>query len=104
MTLDGKYLEEASQRTFAERARTLYGADQIADCIAVLELDGNLYLLCASVLEYSGKWHIAQFGGNLSQFLNLMPAWMGLVPLSIEGADEWGVDVEMIRTLMAGLQ
>ena len=97
LAIDDSYFDKNTQSRFAEGAK-ICGADRLTDCIAVFEIDGNLYLLCLNALEYDGAWFLGT-GTNLPYFMSLGYGWMGFVPLSVMGA-EAGIDVDVFRQMI----
>jgi hypothetical protein len=79
-----RFYDERTQSVLDEMAK-LGGADRAASCIAVFEINENTYLQCMDAYEYSGKWYIAQMGGQLGRSIEaavkLTQNLQGLLPL-----------------------
>ena len=77
-----KYFGEMNQENILKQ-NIHTGADSIGECIAFFEINGNMYSLFLSTLEYNGKWYVRSFSGNNFSSLSSMAAYMvGLVPVS----------------------
>jgi hypothetical protein len=71
------------------------GADDLTSCAAMFELDGEMYLFCADVANYAGKWSIEQLGGSIERYLHVdaesltLENYGGIVPLTNELFEEY---------------
>jgi hypothetical protein len=99
LEIDDSYFDKGIQDMLTQHA-AMYGVDNVSGCIAVFEVNADLYLLCLDAVEYSGKWYISELGGRLASFMFISPSWRGLVPLSVMGVDT-GVDAAKIRELVS---
>ena len=101
LELSDTYFSESNENRLSALAECA-GADSLSHVIAVFEINGNIYLLCLELIEYSGKWYISTFGGNLNAFLDLYPSMHGLIPMSVWGED-YGFDADRFLELFASM-
>lgn len=88
-----RYLSEQNKDSLALQAEAL-GADQLVSCIVVFSMNGNSYLLMVDAIEYSGRWYIVQFSGNIGALLGLAVSMQGII--SIEQLAGMGIDVQAL--------
>jgi len=103
LKIPDNYFNTDNQSKIDQRNKATYGADKTTGCIAVFEVDGNLYLLVFDAFKYASRWFVGQFGGNLSAAMNIPSSYSGLVPLSALGTDA-SIDVDKLREMLASMQ
>ena len=96
-----RYFTEITEDGLDEVARKA-GANGMASCIAVFEIDRNPYIQCFETYQYGDRWYIAQhtgsFGRVITNALQLEQDTNGLLPLF--WVDMYtGVDNNMVKTL-----
>lgn len=87
------YLSEANQNILVYQA-VVQGVDELVNCVAVFELDGNRYLLTVEVGNFDGQWYLLQLGGNVSALLGIGWQQQGIIP--VESIDDLDLDLEAL--------
>lgn len=73
------YEAEANQRTM-QRNADMYGADELVSVAALVQLDGQGYLLSADVGRYGNRWYNITLMSNLAMLLGAPALSGGVLP------------------------
>ncbi len=80
------YAMDKNKENMAKIAE-INGADELESRAAVVEIDGEVYLMCFEAANYGGSWYLQELGGNIGLLLGIGSLQGGLVPLS-------GIDID----------
>ena len=103
-TLSEHYLSELNQDNIARQAE-VQGADQLESRVAVFELEGDRHFLFVDVVNFNGRWYIAQFGGNIGALVGISADMRGMItPETFDWYLAWPLDGFDLRDIMIPLE
>lgn len=71
--------EGETYQKIIKRWRKVYGAEEIASCIARVRIDGETYLFLMDAVKYDGKWYNLNTNGMLGSLLEVSRV-LGFIP------------------------
>lgn len=66
----------------------MYGADQFANPVAVIDIAGEKSILIFEAAKYDGKWYNTKLGGNLADLIGIDVADAGVAKLDEEDGEQ----------------